>query len=102
MVPSSSLYEGFSPSSSLLLREKRVERNYSIRISIVMYENIAEEVYNSAQTIISNANLKYGLDVKHIQAMKSYATAHHFITKEPMGPSNEGTKVPSSSLLLEL
>jgi len=97
-VPSSSLYEGTKvPSSSLLLTkekivsqkillsdlDKKFERNYSVRISIIVLQEIAEEVYNSAQTIISNANIKYGLDIKYIQAMKSYATAHHFCMKEP-------------------
>ena len=71
------------PSSSFLLREQRFERDYSVRISIVVLPEIAEEVYNSAQTIISNANIKYGLDVKHVQAMKTYGTAHHFCIKEP-------------------
>jgi len=88
MVPSSSLLL-----TDLLLRDQRVERNYSVRISIVVLPEIAEEVYNSVKDIISNANIKYGLDVKHIQAMKSYGTARHFITREPM--------VPSSSLLFK-
>ena len=73
-------YEGTKvPSNSFLLREQRFERDYSVRISIVVLPEIAEEVYNSAQTIISKANIKYGLDVKHVQAMKSYGTARHFI-----------------------
>ena len=65
--------------SSLLLTDQRVERNYSVRISIVVLPEIAEDVYNSVKDIISNANIKYGLDVKHIHAMKSYGTARHFI-----------------------
>ena len=70
------------PSSSFLLREQRFERDYSVRISIVVLPEIAEEVYNSAQTIISKANTNYELGIKHIQAMKSYGIARHFITKE--------------------
>jgi len=66
-------YEG------ILLRDQRFERDYSVRISIIVLPEIAEEVYISVQNIISKANIKYGLDVKHVQAMKSYATARHFI-----------------------
>lgn len=55
-----------------------VERDRSIRISVIVLPELAEQVYNSAKHIISKANAKYKLGIVHVQAIKSFGYARHF------------------------
>jgi len=65
--------QSVSPSSSL------IERDLSVRISTIVLPEISDEFYNSAKSIISIANNKYNLGMVHVQAMKSFGYAKHFI-----------------------
>ena len=56
-----------------------IERDLSVRISIIVLLEISEDFYNSAKSIISIANKKYNLDMVHVQAMKSFGYAKHFV-----------------------
>lgn len=56
-----------------------IEHNLSVRISIIILPEIANEIYNLVKNIISKVNKKYELGIMHIQAMKTIGTAHHFI-----------------------
>jgi len=60
-----------------------IERNYSVTISIIVLPEKANEVYNEARRIISDANITYNLGIIHVQAMKTFGYAEHFIMKEP-------------------
>ena len=64
--------QGVSPSCM-------IERDLSVRISIIVLPEISDELYNSAKSIISIANKKYNLGIIHIQAMKSFGYAKHFV-----------------------
>jgi len=55
-----------------------VERDRSVRISVIVLPEIAEQVYNSVKQIISKANAKYKLGIVYVQAMKSFGSARHF------------------------
>ena len=59
-----------------------IERQYSVNISIIVLPEKANEVYNEARRIISVANMTYNLGIIHVQAMKTFGYAYHFITKE--------------------
>jgi len=56
-----------------------IERDLSVRISIIVLPEISEEFYNSTKSIISIANNKYNLGIVHVQAMKSFGYAKHFM-----------------------
>jgi hypothetical protein len=56
-----------------------IEHNLSVRISIIVLPEIANEIYNLVKNIISKVNKKYELGLIHIQAMKTIGTAHHFV-----------------------
>ena len=56
-----------------------IERDLSVRISIIVLPEISDELYNSAKSIISIANQKYNLGIIHVQAMKSFGYAKHFV-----------------------
>jgi hypothetical protein len=56
-----------------------IERDLSVRISIIVLPEISEDFYKSAKSIISIANTKYDLGMVHVQAMKSFGYAKHFV-----------------------
>jgi len=60
-------------------KENIIERDISVRISIIILPEIEEYVYNSAKCIISQANKKKELGISKIQVMKSFGIAKHFI-----------------------
>ena len=56
-----------------------IERDLSVRISIIVLPEISDDLYNSAKSIISLANKKYNLGMVNVQAMKSFGYAKHFV-----------------------
>jgi hypothetical protein len=59
--------------------ENNIEHDMSVRISVIVLPDIADDVYNSIKQIISRANEKYTLSINHVQAIKTYGFAKHFI-----------------------
>ena len=62
-------------------KDKIIERDISVRISVIVLPEIEEQVYNSAKSIISEANKKYELGIVNVQAIKSIGFARHFFTR---------------------
>ena len=56
-----------------------IERNLNCVISIIIYKEHSNKLYDSTKTIIQTMNNKYKLGMKYIQAIKNIGTAHHFI-----------------------
>ena len=59
--------------------ENTIERDLSVRISIIVLQDNEDVVYNFAKHIISKVNAKYALGINHVQAMKTYGHSKHFI-----------------------
>lgn len=56
-----------------------IERTYSVIISIIVLPENAINVYNATKRILSDANISYNLGIIHVQAMKTFGYAEHFI-----------------------
>jgi hypothetical protein len=59
--------------------ENQIERNYTVRISIIVLPDTANYVYNFTKDLISNANKKYNLGINHVQVLKTSGYAAHFV-----------------------
>ena len=56
-----------------------IERNLNCVISIIIYKEHSNKLYDSTKTIIQTMNNKYKLGMKYIQAITNIGSAHHFI-----------------------
>ena len=63
-----------------LNKERILERNLSVQISVIVLPEIANDIYNLVKNIISKVNTKYELGLIHIQVMKTIGTAYHFLS----------------------
>jgi hypothetical protein len=60
-------------------KENEIERNFTVRISIIVFPHCADHIYHLIKDLISVANKKYNLGILHIQAMKTFGYAQHFM-----------------------
>ena len=63
-----------------LNKERILEHNLSVQISVIVLPEIANDIYNLVKNIISKVNTKYDLRLIHIQVMKTIGTAYHFLS----------------------
>lgn len=57
-----------------------IERDLSVRISVIVLPEMSVTVYNLTKNIILKVNKKYDLGLIHVQAMKTLGSARNFLS----------------------